>query len=237
MTSLEIIGLTASYGRIRALNEVSLAARSGEVTVLLGANGAGKTTTLRAICGMVRTNGQVLLDGEPIAGRRPDWIARRGVAHVAQGRGTFAALTVDENLSAGAFRIRGQRQQTRARREEVFELFPRLRDRIAQRAGSLSGGEQQMLAIGRALMMQPRILLLDEPSLGLAPAIVESLYDSLRSVNVSTGTTMLIVEQNAQLAFEIAQFAYVLETGSLVASGPADELKAHDAIRTAYLGY
>jgi branched-chain amino acid transport system ATP-binding protein len=218
------------------LHNVSLAVEEGHVAVLLGANGAGKTTTLRAISGMIKYTGQVLLDGEDLKGLSPDQIARRGIAHGVQGRGTFVDLTVEDNLMVGAFR-RSDKVQIAEDIEQMYALFPRLRERRKQKAGSLSGGEQQMLAVGRALMLKPRVMVLDEPSLGLAPVIIDALYEALQRVNQTVGTAMLIVEQNANLALEIAHDAYVLETGSMVVSGTATQVAANDAVRAAYLGH
>ena len=236
MKVLEISDLVAGYGRIRVLHGISFSVEEKSVAVLLGANGAGKTTTLRAISGMVKFKGHVLLDGKELRGLGPDGIARLGIAHGAEGRGTFADLTVEENLRVGAYRRR-DKPEIAADMEQMYDLFPRLRDRRQQKAGSLSGGEQQMLAVGRALMLRPRVLLLDEPSLGLAPVIIDDLYGTLRRVNEELGTTMLIVEQNANLALEIADYAYVLETGAMSLSGPASEIASRDGIRAAYLGY
>jgi len=233
---LEIRDLVAGYGRIRVLHGISFSVEEQSVAVLLGANGAGKTTTLRAISGMVKFTGSVLLDGKELRGLAPDVIARLGVAHGAQGRGTFADLTVEENLQIGAFR-RHDKPGIAADMAQMYDLFPRLQERRRQKAGSLSGGEQQMLAVGRALMLRPRVLLLDEPSLGLAPVIIDDLYGTLRRINKELRTTMLIVEQNANLALEIADHAYVLESGSMSLSGTASEIAAQDGIRAAYLGY
>ncbi len=236
MNVLELKDVSAGYGRIPVLHDVSLTVAEGSVAVLLGANGAGKTTTLRAISGMVRYRGRILLDGQDLRGLGPDQIARRGIAHGVEGRGTFTDLTVEDNLVVGAFRRR-DKAQIAVDIEQVYTLFPRLRDRRKQKAGSLSGGEQQMLAVGRALMLKPRVMLLDEPSLGLAPVIIDDLYDALQRINRTTGTAMLIVEQNANLALEIAHDAYVLETGSMVLSGTAVDVAADDGIRAAYLGH
>jgi branched-chain amino acid transport system ATP-binding protein len=233
---LEIGDLVAGYGRIRVLHGISFSVEEKSVAVLLGANGAGKTTTLRAISGMVKFKGRVLLDGKELRGLGPDGIARLGIAHGAEGRGTFADLTVEENLWVGAYR-RHDKREIAADMEQMYDLFPRLGERRQQKAGSLSGGEQQMLAVGRALMLRPRVLLLDEPSLGLAPVIIDDLYGTLRRVNEELGTTMLIVEQNANLALEIADHAYVLASGSMSLSGPASEIASQDDIRAAYLGY
>ena len=235
MNVLEIKGLSAGYGRIPVLHDIALAVPVGSIVVLLGANGAGKTTTLRAISGMVRHKGQILLDGQDLMGMGPDRIARLGVAHGMEGRGTFSDLTVEDNLNAGAFR-RKDKAGIAADVEQMYELFPRLRDRRHQKAGAMSGGEQQMLAVGRALMLKPRVMMLDEPSLGLAPVIIDGLFDALRNVNKTLGTSMLIVEQNANLALEIAHHAYVLETGRVALSGTSAEVAANDGIRAAYLG-
>lgn len=236
MKVLEISDLVAGYGRIRVLHGISFSVEEKSVAVLLGANGAGKTTTLRAISGMVKFKGRVLLDGKELRGLGPDSIARLGIAHGAEGRGTFADLTVEENLLVGAYR-RHDKREIAADMEQMYDLFPRLGERRQQKAGSLSGGEQQMLAVGRALMLRPRVLLLDEPSLGLAPVIIDDLYGTLRRVNEELGTTMLIVEQNANLALEIADHAYVLASGTMSLSGPASEIASQDDIRAAYLGY
>jgi branched-chain amino acid transport system ATP-binding protein len=233
---LEIKGVSAGYGRIAVLHGVSLTVEEKSVAVLLGANGAGKTTTLRAISGMIKYTGQILLDGKDLKGKGPDQIARLGIAHGVQGRGTFTDLTVEDNLAVGAFRRR-DKADIAADIEQMYTLFPRLRERRKQKAGSLSGGEQQMLAVGRALMLKPRVMLLDEPSLGLAPVIIDDLYQALYRVNQSQGTAMLIVEQNANLALEIANDAYVLETGSMVLSGTARDVAENDGVRAAYLGH
>ncbi len=232
---LALKGVRASYGPVEALHGVDLEVAEGEVTVVLGANGAGKTTTIRSVCQMVSTSGEIVFDGTSLAGKNTTEIARMGVAHVPQGRGTFADLTVEENLEVGAFR----RKKTDLTKDYLFwyEIFPRLGERRSQIAGSLSGGEQQMLAVARAMMSQPKLLLLDEPSLGLAPIIVADLFHRLTTIKKEQGVTMLVVEQNATLAFDIADRAYVLEAGEVVLSGTADELKNDDAVRRAYLGY
>lgn len=235
MNVLEVKGLTAGYGRISVLHGVDLTVPEGAIVVLLGANGAGKTTTLRSISGMVRRDGDILLDGKNLKGMGPDRIARLGIAHGMEGRGTFRDLTVADNLHVGAYR-RSDRAQIATDIEQMYTLFPRLYDRREQKAGSLSGGEQQMLAVGRALMLKPRVMLLDEPSLGLAPVIIDGLFDALQTVNKTLGTSMLIVEQNANLALEIAHHAYVLEIGRVVLSGRAEDVAADDSIRAAYLG-
>jgi branched-chain amino acid transport system ATP-binding protein len=235
MSLLEVNNLVAGYGMVQVLNGISLSVEDGEVAVVLGANGAGKTTTLRALTGMIKTSGSVLFEGEEMVGKKTDQIVRRRIAHVPQGRGTVAQMDVDENLDLGAY-IRTDKAGIAADRQKMFELFPRLAERRKQSAGSLSGGEQQMLAIARALMMSPRLLLLDEPSLGLAPLIIRSVFDTLRQINTEFGTTMLVVEQNANLALSIAKTAFVLETGDIVAGGSAEQIAADDTIRKAYLG-
>jgi branched-chain amino acid transport system ATP-binding protein len=208
---------------------------AGEVVVILGANGAGKTTTLRAISGSLDAKGHVRFDGHDVLGRRPEQMAVRGVAHVPQGRGTITDLTVDENLRLGAFTRRDRDVDSDI--AGWYDVFPRLGDRRRQLAGSMSGGEQQMLAIARALMLRPKLLLLDEPSLGLAPIITQELFRTLGSLNREQGISMLVVEQNASLALGIANRGYVLETGSIVVSGSADELSRNDDVRKAYLGF
>lgn len=232
---LEVNNLKAGYGRISVLQGISLAVKDGSIAVLLGANGAGKTTTLRAISGLLKSEGEILLDGQDINGKSADSIARMGVAHAAEGRGTFTDLTVEENLRVGAFR-RKDKAEISLDLEKMYDLFPRLRERRTQKAGSLSGGEQQMLAVGRALMLRPRVMLLDEPSLGLAPVIINTLFETFSHVNRELGVSMLIVEQNANLALQIAHDAYVLESGSITLSGPAKEIASLDGIRAAYLG-
>ena len=233
---LTISGLTAGYGPVRVLHGLDFAVDEGEVVVILGANGAGKTTTLRAVSGMIGVKGDVGLSGSSIANKKAEDIVRLGVAHVPQGRGTIADLTVEENLHAGAF-IRKDQAQVRADIDTWYEMFPRLAERHEQTAGSMSGGEQQMLAIARALMCRPRLLLLDEPSLGLAPLVTRELFDRLGQINRELGTTMLVVEQNANLALDIAARGYVLEAGLIVAAGSARELRADEGVRKAYLGY
>lgn len=235
MSLLEIADLTATYGPIQVLHGISLTVDAGEVVVVLGANGAGKTTTLRAISGLVSAKGQLRFDGTSILGRRPESIARHGVSHVPQGRGTLDGLTVDENLRLGAY-ARRDRNAIGADLERWYETFPPLAARREQAAGTMSGGEQQMLAIARALMARPRLVLLDEPSLGLAPLVTGQLFETLAAVNREMGVAMLLVEQNAALALELAGRAYVLEAGDLVASGTPDELTRDDEIRKAYLG-
>ena len=232
---LEVRDLDASYGPVQVLHGLNFSVKEGEVVVILGANGAGKTTTLRAICQMVGTRGTVLVNGRPVNGKTTPEVVRAGVAHVPQGRGTFNALTVEENLLAGAF-VRKDKD-IRADIDRWCQIFPRLGERRHQVAGNLSGGEQQMLAVARALMGRPKLLLLDEPSLGLAPMIVQDLFRRLGQINRDEGVTMLVVEQNANLAFEIAHHAYVLEAGQIVLSGSSEELRNDDAVRRAYLGY
>jgi branched-chain amino acid transport system ATP-binding protein len=233
---LEARSLHAGYGETRVLHGIDFTVEQGGVTALLGANGAGKTTALRAICGMVRTSGQILLSGERIDGKATEDIVQRGVAHVPDGRGTFFELTVEENLRLGAY-IRRNRQDVLRDLEHVFDYFPRLRERLRQQAGTLSGGEQQMLAIARALLLHPRLLLLDEPSFGLAPLIVEEIFTIMRRIREDEGVSILLVEQNASLALDIAEQAYLLETGRIVISGPAAEISRDESIRRSYLGY
>ncbi len=236
MPLLEVEGLNAYYGETQALHGVSFALEAGGITTLLGANGAGKTTTLRAICGMVATKGAVRFDGKPIAGKATEEIVRLGVGHVPEGRGTFTNLTVEENLRVAAYT---RRDKTEARRslEVVLEYFPILKERMGQQAGTLSGGEQQMLAISRALMLRPRLLLLDEPSFGLAPLIVLEIFRIMRRINSEAKMSLLLVEQNAALALDLADHAYVLETGRVVMSGSAAIVKRDEGVRKSYLGY
>ena len=233
--ALKVAGLKASYGPVQVLHGIDFEVEAGEIAVILGANGAGKTTTLRAICGMVDTAGSVELNGNEISGYKTPKIVRAGVAHVPQGRGTFPELSVVDNLMAGAF-VRKD-NDVQADLERWLDVFPVLSERRTQAAGSLSGGEQQMLAVARALMSRPNLLLLDEPSLGLAPLITEQIFAKFREVNEEDGTTMLIVEQNATLALSIARTAYVLEAGQVALSGPASELQDNEDVRRAYLGY
>lgn len=236
MALLEVEGLKAYYGQTQALHGVSFALEPGGITTLLGANGAGKTTTLRSLCGMVRTEGSVRFDGEPITGKATEAIVRLGVGHVPEGRGTFTNLSVDENLRVAAY-TRRDKAATQRDLDMVFEYFPILKARIDQQAGTLSGGEQQMLAISRALMLGPRLMLLDEPSFGLAPLIVQEIFRIMRRINSEAKVSMLLVEQNAALALELADHAYVLETGRVVMSGKAADIKNDEAIRKSYLGY
>ena len=230
---LQIEDLEAGYGAIAALRGVTLEVRAGEIVTLIGSNGAGKSTLLRSVSGLVRPRrGRILLDGEDIGSARPDQIVRLGVCHVPEGRRIFANLSVLENLQMGGYVRRGSSAETL---EQVLSLFPRLRERLKQAGGTLSGGEQQMLAIGRALMAQPRLLLLDEPSRGLAPRLVQQIYEIIQTIHAA-GTTVVLVEQNAHQALRIASRAYVLETGSLVLEGSAAELAADPRVRRAYLG-
>ena len=232
---LEAHGVRASYGPVAVLHGIDFAISRGEIVVILGANGAGKTTTMRSICGTVATKGSITLDGVELVGRRPEQVARFGVAHVPQGRGTFAELSVADNLEAGAY-VRRDRAAVRDDLARWYETFPVLGQRRNQPAGQLSGGEQQMLAIARAMMSRPTLLLLDEPSLGLAPLVIRGLFERLADINREEGLTMLVVEQNANVALRIAHRGYVLETGTLRAEGTAAELAADDTVRRAYLG-
>ena len=233
---LEVHRLCAFYGENQALHGLDFALDDGNIVTLLGANGAGKTTTLRALCGMVRLSGEIRFDGKSLLGRATEDIVRLGIAHVPEGRGTFVRMTVEENLQLGAMVRRG-RTAIANDIEQVYAHFPRLKERRAQTAGTLSGGEQQMLAVGRALMLRPRLMLLDEPSFGLAPLIVEELFEILRRLNRDLAVAMLIVEQNAALALDLADHAYLLETGHIVMSGPASEIGKDEAVRRSYLGY
>ncbi|MGE0258827.1 MAG: ABC transporter ATP-binding protein [Alphaproteobacteria bacterium] len=233
---LKVSGLDAFYGEAQVLFGIGFSLDEGRVRTLLGANGAGKTTALRALCGMVQTRGDIRFEGRRITGWATEDIVRLGIAHVPEGRGTFTSLTVEENLRLGAT-ARRDRAGIAADIDRVCAQFPRLEERRAQQAGTLSGGEQQMLAVGRALMLRPRLMLLDEPSFGLAPLIVEELFATLRRVSGETGVAMLIVEQNAALALEMAEHAYLLETGRVVMDAPAAVIGADESIRRAYLGY
>jgi branched-chain amino acid transport system ATP-binding protein len=233
---LEASNLHAAYGQTRVLHGMSFSMEEGAITTVLGANGAGKTTTLRALCGMVRTQGEVRFGGQRIDGRATEDIVRLGIAHVPDGRGTFANLTTEENLRLGAY-TRKDRDAVEADLERVYGYFPRLKERRAQQAGTLSGGEQQMLAVSRGLMLRPKLMLLDEPSFGLAPLIVKELFGILRTVNEKEGVSMLLVEQNAAMALDLASHAYLIETGRIMLSGPSDEIKRDDAVRRSYLGH
>jgi branched-chain amino acid transport system ATP-binding protein len=233
---LEARDLCAFYGDTQVLFGLELAVEEGSITTLLGANGAGKTTTLRSLSGMIRTRGDIRFDGRSLAGLATESIVRRGIAHVPQGRGTFSRQTVEENLKIGAM-ARRDRAGIAGDIERVYGYFPRLKARRRQQAGTLSGGEQQMLAVGRALMLRPRLMLLDEPSFGLAPIIVAELLDILGALNRSDRVSMLLVEQNAAIALELADRAYLIETGRLVMAGSAAEVRADENIRKSYLGY
>ncbi len=234
MSLLVIENLQVNYGAIKALRGISLKVEPGQIVTLIGSNGAGKSTTLRAISGLVKpASGSILFDGKPIGGMAPHKIVRLGVSQAPEGRGIFANLTVAENLALGAFQRRDSGIE--ADREKALDLFPRLRERYQQNAGTLSGGEQQMLAIARALMARPRLLLLDEPSLGLAPQVTQTIFRIIRDIN-ATGTTILLVEQNANKALEVAHHAYVLEVGEIVLSDAAAKLAQSDEVRKHYLG-
>lgn len=233
---LELADVHTYYGKIHALKGVSLTVGKGEIVTLIGSNGAGKSTTLRTISGLLRPRqGDVRLNGQSITTTPPHKIVAMGIGHVPEGRGVFPALTVLENLEMGAFLLRNDAEFTR-RIELVFQVFPRLLERIEQKGGTLSGGEQQMLAIGRGLMQQPNILLLDEPSMGLAPLLVEEIFNIIRRLNEEHGTTILLVEQNAQAALQVADRAYVLETGRITISGTAQEMLHDPRVIAAYLG-
>ena len=231
---LELRDVSARYGPVRALHGVSLSVEEGQIVAVLGANGAGKTTTLRAVSGTVRRDGELRFAGKALGGSGPETVARLGIAHVPEGRGTFAELTVWENLRLGAINRRGKLDDDFAR---VLDYFPWLEDRKHQQAGTLSGGEQQMLALARAFMQRPRLLLLDEPSLGLAPILVTEIFRIIKELNEREGLTVLVVEQNAHIALQLAQVAYVLEVGRVALSGPSAELQEHESVRRSYLGY
>ena len=233
---LEIKNLVVQYGAIAALHGISLSVPNGQIVTLIGANGAGKTTTLKSISGLIKpASGEILYGGENIAGIAPHRIVARGVSQSPEGRMIFANLTVHENLQLGAY-LQKNRDTVRRELDRVFVLFPRLKEREKQVAGTLSGGEQQMLAIGRALMSRPRLLLLDEPSLGLAPLLVKTIFEKIVEINREQGLTILLVEQNANLALEISHFGYVLETGKVVLQGPCAELRQNPKVKSAYLG-
>ena len=236
MALLELENVEASYGAVRAVRGVSLTVEEGTIVALLGANGAGKSTTLKTICGAVHPNaGRILFDGKAITGLSPNQMVRRGVVLVPEGRKIFKDLTVQENMAMGAY-SRGDKANIEADYQLVFSLFPRLEERQRQLGGSLSGGEQQMLAIARGLMARPRLLLLDEPSLGLAPIIIGNIFDTLRKINRERGTTLLVVEQNAHVVLRNAAFAYVLQVGRGVTQGPSERLRADKEIVESYLG-
>jgi branched-chain amino acid transport system ATP-binding protein len=231
---LELVDVRARYGPVYALHDVTLAVDEGQVAAVLGANGAGKTTTLRAVSNTVRREGEIRFAGKPVGRRGPDGVARLGVAHVPEGSGTFAELTVWENLRLGAYTRRGSFRDDFA---QVREYFPWIEERRSQQAGTLSGGEQQMLALARAFVQRPRLLLLDEPSLGLAPMLVSQIFGIIKELNEREGLTVLVVEQNARIALQLAHTAYVLEVGRVVLSGAGAELQEHESVRRSYLGY
>ena len=237
MPLLELAGLTARYGAAPVLKDLSLVVEEGEIVTLLGSNGAGKSTTLRTISGLVpNVAGRLVFGGASLLGMKPEAIVRLGIAHVPEGRGTFAELTVEENLRLGGI-VRSNRAQVRDDIDRFLRFFPRLKERLRQQAGTLSGGEQQMLAISRALMLRPRLMLLDEPSFGLAPLVVQEIFRIMKQINAEEGVGMLIVEQNARLALGMADHAFLLETGRMVMSGTAQELSADESVQRAYLGY
>ncbi|MBC7576055.1 ABC transporter ATP-binding protein [Tardiphaga sp.] len=235
-TLLSVKDLRAYYGQVQALHGMEFELREGSLTTLLGANGAGKTTTLRAICNMIRFTGSIEFEGSKLVNRATENIVRLGIAHVPQGRGTFTTMTVEENLQLGAI-TRKDTKAVSSDIERMYDHFPVLKQRYQQQAGTLSGGEQQMLAVARALMLRPRLMLLDEPSFGLAPLIVRDLFKILGKINREDKVTILVVEQNAQLALELADKAYVIETGRIVMSGTADEIANNEDVRKSYLGY
>ncbi len=236
MALLELDHVHTYYGHIHALKGISLTVEQGEIVTLIGANGAGKSTTLRTISGLIRPrHGKIMLGGKDITHLPPHQIVTVGVGHVPEGRGIFPRLTVRENLEMGAFTL-NNRAEIAERMERVFTLFPRLKERINQSGGTLSGGEQQMLATGRGLMLNPKILLMDEPSMGLAPQLVETIFDIVRDLNYKAGTTILLVEQNAQMALSIANHGYVLQTGEIRLQGEAAQLRDDEEVRKTYLG-
>ena len=233
---LEVKDLFAGYGGTEVLHGLSMKIEEGSITTLLGANGAGKTTTLRALCKMIKVRGQIIFDGQAVEGKATEDIVRLGVAHVPDGRGTFGSLSTEENLRLGSY-TRKDKDEVALDMEKMYSHFPRLKERRNQQAGTLSGGEQQMLAIARALMLRPRLLLLDEPSFGLAPLIVREIFDIMQTINQSDKVTILLVEQNAAMALDMAKYAYLLETGKLVLSGLSKDLKQDEAVRRSYLGH
>jgi branched-chain amino acid transport system ATP-binding protein len=236
MPLLELSAVEARYGPLKALHGVSLSVDDGQAVAILGANGAGKTTTLRAVSGTVATSGDIVFAGKRISRRPPEVIARRGIAHVPEGRGILGDLSVRENVLLGGV-VRGDRKAVKQDVERILDWFPRLRERLKQQAGTLSGGEQQMLALARALVSRPRLLLLDEPSLGLAPAIVREFFRIVRMLNQEEGLAVLVVEQNAKIALASVQYAYVLEIGRVALDAPSAELERHAGVRASYLGY
>jgi len=233
---LEVKDLFAGYAATEVLHGLSMKIEEGSITTLLGANGAGKTTMLRALCKMIKVRGQIMFDGQAIEGKATEDIVRLGVAHVPDGRGTFGSLSTEENLQLGSY-TRKDKQEVALDQEKMYSYFPRLKERRKQQAGTLSGGEQQMLAIARALMLRPRLLLLDEPSFGLAPLIVREIFDIMHAINQRDKVTILLVEQNAAMALDMAKYAYLLETGKLVLSGLSEDLKQDEAVRRSYLGH
>jgi len=233
---LEVKDLFAGYGATEVLHGLSMQIEEGSITTLLGANGAGKTTTLRALSKMIKVRGQILFDGQAIEGKATEDIVRLGVAHVPDGRGTFGSLSTEENLQLGSY-TRKDKHEVAIDQEKMYSYFPRLKERRNQQAGTLSGGEQQMLAIARALMLRPRLLLLDEPSFGLAPLVVREIFDIMQTINQTDKVTILLVEQNAAMALDLANYAYLLETGKLVLSGLSKDLKQDEAVRRSYLGH
>jgi len=233
---LEAENLEAHYGWTKVLHGVKFEVEAGGITTVLGANGAGKTTTLRAVCGMVKTKGEIRFGGKQIIGKSTEEIARLGIAHAPEGRGTFGNLTVEENLRLGGYARKDKAQLTEDF-QRIYRYFPVLKERRRQVAGTLSGGEQQMLAVARALMLRPRLLLLDEPSLGLAPMVVREIFQIVRAINQEEQVSVLLVEQNASIALDLADHAYLLETGRVVMSGRPEVFRANDSIRRSYLGY
>lgn len=233
---LEVTNLSASYGATRVLQDISFGVEEGSITVLLGANGAGKTTTLRALTGLVRTSGTIRFRGQQLSGLGTESIAGLGIAHVPDNRGTFMGMTTEENLQLGAYR-RKDRLAVTTDIARIYDLFPRLGERRHQQAGTLSGGEQQMLAISRALMMKPSLMLLDEPSFGVAPLIVKEIFELLKTINREQQVSILLVEQNAAMALAMSHYAYLLETGRIVIAGPSAEIRENETIRKSYLGY
>jgi branched-chain amino acid transport system ATP-binding protein len=235
MSLLTLENVSGGYGQVQVLHDIDLTVEEGHVAVVLGANGAGKTTTLRAISGMIRAQGSIVFDGASLVGKSPEAVSRMGIAHVPQGRGTFSELTVDENMRIGA--VNRKDREIGADLDRWYSVFPRLGERRRQEAGSMSGGEQQMLALARAMMSRPRLLLLDEPSLGLAPLVTRELFAHLGDLNREEGLTILVVEQNANLALDIGHWGYVLETGRIAVQNAADKLHDDEAVRKAYLGF
>jgi branched-chain amino acid transport system ATP-binding protein len=233
---LQVSRLHAAYGPTRVLHGIDFALEEGSITALLGANGAGKTTTLRALCNMVQTEGEIRFGGTRIERKSTEDIVRLGLAHVPDGRGTFVDLSTEENLRLGAY-VRRDKREVERDFERIYGYFPRLKERRRQQAGTLSGGEQQMLAVSRALMLRPRLLLLDEPSFGLAPLVVREIFGIMRTINQSEKVSILLVEQNAAMALDLADHAYLIETGRVVLSGTSDDIKQNDAVRRSYLGY